>query len=306
MQEKVLGYTDAVLEELGPAVGRVAEELSGFVGLLEASRELRAVMAGAVASVPVRRNILRQLLQGKVAPQTLALASFTLQPGPGADFVSDISAVAAAVSAKRDGLVRLDEGPLGRSAARERLDGYATGALSGLDERSLSEVEDELFRFMRIVDGNPELLAALSTGEVPPAAREGIVRDLLAGHATAASVRMAAYAARVGRPRDYLVLLDSLVARVAQEAHRRVADVRSASELTPSQRQRLAQAVSRYMGYEVDVRVSVEPGLLGGFVVYVGDTVLDASLRQRLERARELLLAPLPAGGGALGNGQQH
>jgi F-type H+-transporting ATPase subunit delta len=299
MQEKLLGYTDAVLEDLGRDVDRVADELSGFVSLLNSSGDLRAVMSGGAVSVPVGRNILRQLLEGKVSAATLALVSFAVQSGPGADFVSDVAVLAAAVAAKRDGMVRLDEGPRGRSAAAERLDGYASHVLSGADEHRLGEVEDELFRFMRIVEGNPELLAALTTSEAPAEVREGVVRDLLSRRATAQSVRTAAYAARIGRPRDYLVLLDGLVARAAREADRRVADVRSAVDMTPGQRRRLADVISRYTGYNVDVRVTVEPALLGGFVAYVGDTVLDASLRQRLQRAREALLAPPPRTGGA-------
>ena len=104
--------------------------------------------------------------------------------------------------------------------------------------------------------------------------------------------RLAAYAAGIGRPRDYPVLLEGLVQRVAEEADRQVADVRSAVEMTEAQRSRLAAALTRFAGYQVDVRVSTEPGLLGGFVASVGDTVFDASLRRRLEQARSLLFAP--------------
>lgn len=292
MQEKVLGYLDAVLEDLGRELGAVAGELQGFVDLLDGSGDLRAVMSGSLASVPVRRSILRQLLQGKVADSTLALLSFAVQSGPNADFVSDVAIIADVAAAKRDGKVRLEEGPLGRTAAAERLDGYATAVLANARERQLGEVEDELFRFMRTVDGNAELLEALTTGEVPASVRESVVRDLLSQRATVQSTRMASYAARIGRPRDYLVLLNGLVERVAREADRRVADVRSAVDLTAGQRRRLAEAISSYTGYDVEVRLTVRPELLGGFVAYVGDTVLDASLRKRLDQARDALLAP--------------
>jgi len=74
-----------------------------------------------------------------------------------------------------------------------------------------------------------------------------------------------------------------------------VADVRSAVEMTEAQRSRLAAALTRFAGYEVDVRVSTEPRLLGGFVASVGDLVFDASLRRRVEQARSLLFAPSTA-----------
>ena len=62
-------------------------------------------------------------------------------------------------------------------------------------------------------------------------------------------------------------------------------------------------ALTRFSGYEVDVRVSTEPGLLGGFVASVGDMVFDASLRRRLEQARSLLFAPPASVGEEAGHG---
>ena len=110
---------------------------------------------------------------------------------------------------------------------------------------------------------------------------------------------MATYAARVGRPRDFPVLLGALVDFVAKEANRRVADVRSAIEMTAQQRARLAAALTSFTGYPVDVRVTPEPQLLGGFVANIGDIVIDASLRHRLELAREALLEPGRVAGAA-------
>ena len=292
MLERVLGYADAVIEDLGPDIARGAGELEAFVQLLASSDDLRGVLEGSNVALPVRRNIVRQLLEGRAMSPVVAVLTFAVQSGAGASYHEDVAGVAAAAAAKRDGMVRQDEGPLGRSAAGERLDGYATAVLAGSDQERLGEVEDELFRFMRTVDGNDELLTALTTAELPAAARESIVGDLLSSRATPESVRMARYAARVGRPRDYLVLLDALVQRVAQEADRRVADVRSAVGLSGDQEERLAAAISRLTGYQVELRVTIEPDLLGGFVAYVGDTVLDASLRQRVQQAREVFLSP--------------
>jgi len=304
VQERVLGYTDAVLESAGHEVARIATELKAFTDLLERAPELRAALGSTAISVPARRSIVRELLEGKVSEHTLALVSFAVQSGPGADFLADVAAVATAAAAKRDGAARLDEGPLGRVAASERLDGYAAAALAGADQGRLGEVEDELFRFMKTVEGNEALLGALTTAELPAAVRARVVSDLLGGRATSESAHLAAYAALVGRPRDYLALLAGLVERAAREADRRVADVRSAAEMTSGQRQRLAAAISRYVGSPVEVRVTVEPALLGGFVAQVGDTLLDASLRQRLRQARELLVAPAtqPAGGPQAGH----
>jgi F-type H+-transporting ATPase subunit delta len=293
----VLGYADGVLEDLGPDLSRVADELAGFVGLLAGSPDLRGALSTSTVQPAKRRAIVRELLSGKVSARTLDLLSFAVQSGPAADYPEDVAGIASLAEARRLGMVSLQELPLGRTAARERLDGYATAVLAGLDRRRLGDVEDELFRFMRTVEGNDALRVAMTTSEVPATVREHVAIELLASRATQATARLAAYAARVGRPRDYLVLLDGLVQRVAREADRRVADVRSATELAKEERERLAAALSRYTGYPVEVRVSVQPELLGGFVATVGDTVVDASLRFRLERAAQALLAPPEAGG---------
>jgi F0F1-type ATP synthase delta subunit len=110
---------------------------------------------------------------------------------------------------------------------------------------------------------------------------------------------MATYASRIGRPRDFPLLLGALVDLVAKEANRRVADVRSATELTAQQRSRLTAVLTGYTGYPVDVRVTADPQLLGGFVANIGDVVIDASLRHRVELAREALLEPGRVAGAA-------
>ena len=105
---------------------------------------------------------------------------------------------------------------------------------------------------------------------------------------------MASYASQVGRPRDFPVLLDALVQLVAKETNRRMADVRSAVELTTKQRASLVDALTKFTGYPVDVRVTPEPDLLGGFIATIGDLVIDTSLRHRLDQAKEMLFHPAP------------
>ena len=182
---------------------------------------------------------------------------------------------------------------LGRHGAEERVDGYATALLEDIpDKRSLGDIEDELFRFMRIVAGSDELLEALSNREIDAATRRALVVDLLQGRATPTTVRLAAYATQVGRPRDYESLLGLLVDRVAAESDRRIGTVRTAVDLDDERRRQLANALSRVAGHGVDIRVTVDPTVLGGFVATIGDTVVNGSTRHRLDLLKARLDTP--------------
>jgi F-type H+-transporting ATPase subunit delta len=306
VRERVRGYADAIFEASAGHIGKIVDELQGLSELLASSTDLAWAMTNPVTPVPTKRAIIQQLLGRKLSAPVLDLVNFTLQSSPGEEFGTDVAGLALAAAAHRDGMVLLDEGPLGRLSATERLDGYASAVLSSVrGERRLGDLEDELFRFMRIVEGNEELRVALTTAELLATVRASVVVGLLTKRATQESARMAAYAARIGRPRDFPVLLAALVDLVAKEANRRVADVRTAVELTAQQRSRLTAVLTNYTGYPVDVRATADPQLLGGFVANIGDVVIDASLRHRVELAREALLEPRRAAGGpTLGAGE--
>ena len=224
----------------------------------------------------------------------LDLLNFALQSGPGEEFAADIAEPRGGCRcpAGRHGV--LDEGPLGRLGATERLEGYATAVLSSVrGERQLGDIEDELFRFMRIVEGNDELRVALTTAELPAPAAPGRRPDLLARRASQESARMATLCRRVGRPRDY----PAPARRPCHAWPKRPTGGWPMSarqwNMTAPQRARLAAALTNFTGYPVDVRVTPEPAASRRFCGHIGDMVIDASLRHRLELAREaLLVAP--------------
>lgn len=302
MLERVRGFTDAVMESAGPDVARTAGELEAFQLLLAGSEDLTSVLSNHYVPIVSRRAIVDELLAGRVSPTVVDLLRYTVQDGAGADYLVDLDGVVAVARARRAGLEPVIE-PMGRVATTERLDGYASAVLGALGRDALPGIEDDLFRFGRIAEGNEELRVALTTPELPATVRASIVRDLLGPRASDQAARMAAYAALWGRPRDFLVLVDALTERVARETDRRVADVRATVELDETEKMRLAAALTRYTGSPVDVRVTTQAGLLGGFVASVGDVVVDASLRHRLEQVRELLFAPTLTGHNAAPSG---
>ena len=173
----------------------------------------------------------------------------------------------------------------------DRVDAYASALFEvARAEGSLDEVEDELFRFARTLEGNDELRGALTDAAVPAQRRMGVVQDLLGGRASPVTANLVTFVVGAGRARELPAIIDRLVERAAAEKQRVVAEVRSAVPLSDDQRDRLAEALGRATGRAVEVKVVVDPTVLGGLVAQVGDTVIDGSVRTRLDRLREQLL----------------
>lgn len=172
----------------------------------------------------------------------------------------------------------------------ERIDGYARALFEvARAEGTLDVVEDELFRFARSFESNDALRAALTDEAIPAARRQGMVEDLLGGAATRTTVQLVSMVVGAGRGRDLPAIIDALVARASSEKNLEVAEVRTAVPLTADQHTRMAAAVANAVGKEIDLKVIVDPAVLGGAVVTVGDVVIDGSVRTRLEQLKARL-----------------
>jgi F-type H+-transporting ATPase subunit delta len=307
MRERVRGYADGVLETAGStehrwlrrnptasqAAATVAADLDSVARLLESSDDLAGALSDPGVPVQARRAVIDELFESQLLPASLHILRYLVSADAAPDFVEDVARLGRRAEAVREHEHEVLERPLGREAAKERLDGYATAVLAPVADRGrLEDVEDELFRFARIVEGSTELGDALAEREMPVEFRRQVVVDLLSDRATEESTRLAAYAVTVGRPRDVVVLLDALVERVAAETRRRIADVSSAVDLSEDERLRMGIALSRLVGYNVDVRVTLDRRLLGGFVATIGDTVVDGSVRHRLDQLKDRLVVP--------------
>jgi len=171
-----------------------------------------------------------------------------------------------------------------------RIDGYARALLEIANaEGTLDEVEDELFRFARSVESSDSLRNTLTDEQIPAAMRQAIVEDLLGGRATPTTTQLVSLVVGSGRGRDLPAIIDRLVERAAATKQRAVAEVRSAVELTADQQVRLAAALANATGKQVELKVIVDPSVLGGLVATVGDTVIDGSIRTRLDQVKTYL-----------------
>lgn len=156
-------------------------------------------------------------------------------------------------------------------------------------EGELGKVQDELFSLSRTLGGSEELLTTLTDAQVPVARRQQIIEDLLAGKVSKSTAATVSMVVAAGRARDLTGIADELVALGAAEGGRDVAVVRSAIDLTDDQKTRLAAALQRAVGTPVDVRVVIDPSVLGGLVAQVGDTVIDGSVRRRLDLLKQAI-----------------
>ena len=168
-----------------------------------------------------------------------------------------------------------------------RVDGYARSILELFEaENPVGEASDELFRFSQAVSGNEALRAALVDESKPLAGRLSTVEDLLAPalRVTRAAVTQIVAAGRANELRE---ITDRVTELAAAARDRQVAEVRSAVPLDDATINQLAAALSHATGKQVEVKVIVDEKVLGGIVARVGDTVIDGTVRHKLEQMRE-------------------
>jgi len=170
----------------------------------------------------------------------------------------------------------------------EQVNSYATALFEvARAEGVLPKVEEELFNLSHVLAGNDELRSTLTDAAIPAESRVAIVEDLLGGRATPVTTGLVAFVVGAGRARDLPAIISSLVERAAAERKHAVAEVRSAVPLDQDQQRRLAQALSTNLGKEVEVKVLVDPSVLGGISARVGDVVIDGTVRHRLDQLKE-------------------
>jgi F-type H+-transporting ATPase subunit delta len=163
-------------------------------------------------------------------------------------------------------------------------------ALDAADARGeLDSVEDELFRFGRIVGGDRELARILSDRKSSAEGKAALLDRLLSGRVSPVTEQLL----RNVITGPHVGTAEVAVERLSEVASRRrgqsVARVTSAVALTPEQEQRLAASLTRLYGRTVGLQVTVDPSVLGGLIVQVGDEVIDGSIAHRLEAAHRRL-----------------
>jgi F-type H+-transporting ATPase subunit delta len=172
----------------------------------------------------------------------------------------------------------------------ERVDGYAEGlAALAKSEGELERVAEELFQLGRTFEANDELRTTLIDRAIPASRRIGVIEDLLADKASPVTLNLVSLIIGAGRGADLAAIADAVVARAAESRDEAVAEVRSAVSLSSDQIERLSAALATATGKRVDIKVIIDPDIVGGLVTQVGDTVFDGSVRTRLDKMKERL-----------------
>ncbi|MEU3602027.1 F0F1 ATP synthase subunit delta [Streptomyces sp. NPDC006798] len=253
---------DALTDNTSVDAAELAGELAAVTALLDREVSLRRVLTDPAQNGDAKAELAGRLLAGQVGGET-------------ADLVS--GAVRSRWSRSRDLVDALEE--LANTAD------LTAAQRAGV----LDDVEDELFRFGRIVDANPELRSALTEKAAAPSRRGELLRSLLGGRADAATVRLVGRLVTVPRGRSLEQGIDSLSKLAAARRDRMVAVVTSAVPLSDGQKERLGAGLARLYGREMHLNLEVDPTVIGGISVRVGDEVINGTIADRLDEAKRRL-----------------
>jgi F-type H+-transporting ATPase subunit delta len=169
--------------------------------------------------------------------------------------------------------------------------GYAHALLSVADaEGMLERVQDELYAFAKSVDRHADLREALTDAALPSERKKAVIDELLGARAHPLTATLVGFLVDAGQARRIGPIAEELAREAAHRSERTLAEVRSAVPLTEAQRARLADALRKATGHPVELKVDVDPSVIGGVVARVGDEVFDGSVESRLAEARQYLI----------------
>jgi F-type H+-transporting ATPase subunit delta len=257
---------EAVMGRFSTADGLfgLADELYQVVSLLSAQPQLRRKLSDPTTKADRRAGLIGDLIEGKVSASGLQITR---------------DAVSLRWSTQWDLL--------------DALEIIADDVLLGAAEQgeTLDEVEDELFRFGRVLDSDSRLATLLDDFAAGADRRVALIDELLADKVDPVTLQLLHHAVTSERKRSLTHAIDALLDLAARRRDRSMARVITAVELTAAQQQRLSRTLSQMYGRSITVRTAVDPSVLGGLVIRVGDEVIDGSVAARLAEVRAALAA---------------
>lgn len=168
--------------------------------------------------------------------------------------------------------------------------GYAVALLSVAEaEGALDRVQDELYAFAKAFGRHGDLREALTDAGLPSERKKSVIDELLGKRAHPLTATLVGFLVDAGQARRIGPIAEELAREAAHRSERTLAEVRTAVPLSDAQRTRLADALTRATGHPVELKVDVDPSVVGGVVARVGDEVFDGSVASRLTEAKQYL-----------------
>ena len=166
---------------------------------------------------------------------------------------------------------------------------YASALFDAAKEQGrLEPVRSDLREFADAVEQVPELHSLLSNPQLDPRARADALRSVL-GDADELVRNFLLLISEKGRADELDDILEEFESLVAEEEGILAVELTTAVELSEQEAQRILEQIERTSGRKLRATRSVDPSLIGGFVLQAGSHRVDASVRSRLERLRRQL-----------------
>jgi F-type H+-transporting ATPase subunit delta len=253
---------EPVLREAGVVGVTYGEQLYGLADLLSGDVTLCRALTDPSRSPEDKAGLAARIVRGRVADDVadLVVGLARSRWSAPADFAEALETLAV------DSVL---------AAAQAR------GVLEG--------VEDELFRFDRILTGQRDLRLALANQDLPLERRLGLVDRLLGQRVQPETLLFVRRAVTAPRASGIFSTLNGIGERAAERRSRLVATVIAAAPLTRAQVDRLRGILERAYGQPVQVNVGVDNRLIGGLRVTMGPELVDASVLARLDEVRRRL-----------------
>jgi F-type H+-transporting ATPase subunit delta len=232
----------------------VAEELFSVARLLGGSAQLRSVLADPTVDEQAKTTLVDRAFGGKVTPATLATLKTAVRQR--------------------------------WSKPRDLIDGIEEAGIRAIADSTSAPVTDELFAFGAAVNTDARLELALRSKLADPQAKVGVVERLLTGKASEPTLAIVRQLVADPRGRSIRESLRWAQQVVADQKNALLATVTSARELTAAQVDRLRAALAARYGTQVVFNTVIDPALIGGLRVQVGDDVIDSSVATRLNDVR--------------------
>ena len=265
---KMRGVSGGSLAEVLDAVERstgtlstVGDELFLVAAMLDATPSIRRVLTDPATEPDARSGLAAAVLGDKVDVATLGIVDVAAQHrwASGRDLSDAVE-----------------------------LAGLAAHVAGADKSGSLDALEDELFEAQRIIDEARELRGVLADRTIVAEHKGTLIDSIFGGKVSPATLALLKQAAAT-RTGSFDAVLERFADEVAARRQRVLAEVRSAYELGDEERHRLAEALSASYGYDVHLNVIVDPAIVGGLRVSIGDDVIDGTVAGRLEDARRQL-----------------